>query len=124
MNLLPAKQLFINVTFQSTKNRRKELCVDNKVQEAIGGVYCPICRNEKCVYLSTMKTSSFYDCRKCKASSHVLNIPFKDQKPTFMLFGVDGTHYFARKMSCEFEKETISFFEEISPPITIKHTRT
>ena len=43
----PDKQLFINVPFQSTKRRNKEMCVDNKVQETIGDVYCPTFRNEK-----------------------------------------------------------------------------
>ena len=87
MNLAPNKQLLLNVPFQSTKYRKKELCVDNKVREAIGDVYCQTYRNEKCVYISTNKTTSFYDCKKCKACCHVLNIPVKEQKPTIMLFG-------------------------------------
>ena len=37
------------------------------------------------------KTTSFYDCEKCKACCDVLNIPFKDQEATIMLFGGDGT---------------------------------
>ena len=51
MNLVPNKQLLIDVPFQSIKYRKKELCVDNKVQETIGDVYCPTCRIEKCVYI-------------------------------------------------------------------------
>ena len=98
------KQLLHFVLFQSTKYGKKELCVDNKVRETIGDVYCPTCRNEKCVYLSTKKTTSFYDCEKCKACCHVLNIPFKDQKPTIMLFGGDGIHCFAKKTSRDYEK--------------------
>ena len=108
--MLHDKQLFINVPFQSTKSRKKELCVDNKVREIIGDVYCPTCRNEKCVYLSTNKTTSFYDCKKCKACCNVLNIHFRDQKPTIMLFGGDGTHCFARKTSRDYEKEKPSPF--------------
>ena len=108
----PDKQLFINVPFQSTKHRKKELCVDNNVQETIGDVYCPTCRNEKCVYISTNKTTSFYDFNKCKACCHVLNFPFKDQKPTIMLFGGDGTHCFSRKTSRDYEKEKPSRFLE------------
>ena len=119
--MLPDKQLLLNVPFQSTRDREKELCVDNKIQETIGDVYCPTCRNEKCVYISTNKTTSFYDRKKCKACCHVLNIPFKDQKPTIMLFGGDGTHCFARKTRRDYEKKTISIFEEISQPITTKH---
>ena len=54
-----------------------------------------------------------------------LNNPFRDQKPTIILFGVDGTHCFARKTSRDYEKEkNISIFEEISPLITTKHIRT
>ena len=123
MNLVPNKQVLLQVPFQSTKSRKKELRVDNKVRESIGDVYCPTCRNEKCVYVSTNKTTSFYDCNKCKECCNVLTIPFKDQKPTFILFGGDGTHLFARKTSRDYEKKTISIFEENSPPITTKHIR-
>ena len=108
--MLHDKQLFNEVPVQSTKYRKKELCVDNKVRESIGDVYCPTCRNEKCVYFSTNKTTTFYDCEKCKACCHVLNIPFRDQKPTIMLFGGDGTHCFARKTSRDYEKEKPSPF--------------
>ena len=102
--MLHDKQMFNKVSFQSAKYEKKELCVDNKVREIIGDVYCPLCRNEKCVYLSTNKTTSFYDCKKCKACCHVLNIPFRDQKATIMLFGGDGTHCFARKTSRDYER--------------------
>ena len=73
-------------------------------------MYCPTCRIEKCVYISTNKTTIFYDCKKCKACCHVLSIPFKDQKSTFMLFGGDGTHCFIWKTSCDYEKEKPSPF--------------
>ena len=105
MNLVPNKQLLPNVPFQSTNYRMKELSADNKVQETIGDVYSPGCRNEKCVYVSTNKTTSFYDCKKCKACNHFSNIPFSDQKPSIMLFGGDGTHCFARKTGRDYEKE-------------------
>ena len=88
MNLVPDKQLLLNVSIQLAKDRKKKLCVDNI--KTIGDVYCPTC--PKCVFISTNKTTSFYDCKKCKACCHVLNIPFRDQKPTIMLFGGDGTH--------------------------------
>ena len=78
--------------------------------KTIGDVYCPKCRNKKCVYLSTNETTSFYDCKKYKASCNVLIIPFKDQKPTIMLFGGDGTHCFTRKTTRDYEKEKPSPF--------------
>ena len=108
--MVPNKQLLLNVPFQSSIYRKKELCVDDKVRETIGDVYCPTCSNEKCVYILTNKTTSFYDCKNCKACCHVLNIPFKDQKPTIMLFGGDGTHCFARKIKQDYEKEKPSPF--------------
>ena len=104
MNLLPEEQLLPIVPFQSNKYRKKELCVDNKIQETIGDMYCPTCRNEKFVYISTNKTTRFYDCKKCKTCCHVLNIPSKDQKPTIMLFGGDGTRCFAKKTSRDYKK--------------------
>ena len=36
MKLVPNKQLLPSVQFQSTKFRKKELSVDNKIQEIIG----------------------------------------------------------------------------------------
>ena len=102
--------MLINVPSQSTKNRKKEVCVDNKVHETIGDVYCPTCRNEKCVYISTNKISGFYDRKKCRTCCHVFNTPFRDQKPKIMLFGNDDTHFFARKTSSDYEKEKPSPF--------------
>ena len=79
MKLVPNKQLLRNVPFQSTKYRNKELCVDNKVRETSGVVYCLTCRNEKYVYISTNIMTSFYYCKESKACCNVLNIPFKEQ---------------------------------------------
>ena len=107
MDLVPNKQLLLNVPFQSTKYRKKGLCADKNVRETIGGVYCPTCRNEKCVYISTNKTTSLY---KCKACCNVLTIHVKNQKPTIMLFGGDGPHCFARKTSRDYEKAKPSPF--------------
>ena len=106
----------MKVPFRSTKYRKKELCVD-KIK-TIGDVYCPTCRNEKCV--ETKNMTSFYDCKKCKACCNVLNFPFKDQKPTILLFGGDGTHCLHESRL----RKTISIFEVNSPPITTKHIRT
>ena len=100
--MVTSKQLLLNFPFQSTKDGKKKMCVD--IIKTIGDVYCPTCRNEKCVYLSTKKMNSFYDCKKCKACCHVFNIPFRDQKPTLMLFGGDGTHCSVRKTSSVYEK--------------------
>ena len=124
MNLVPIKQLLLNVPFQSTESRKKEVCADSKVRETIGDLYFLTCRNEKCVYISTNKTTSSHYYNKCKACCIILNVPSKDQKLTIMLFGNDGAHCFARSSSRDYEKKAISIFEEFSPPITTKHIRT
>ena len=114
--MLDDKQLLNKVPFESTKYRKKELCVDNI--KTIGDVYCPTCRIEKCVYISTNKAISFYDCKKCKACCNVLNVPFEDQKPTILLFGCGGTHYFAKKTSRDYEKPSPflkKFFRQSQP---------
>ena len=90
--------------FNQPNVEKKELSAENKIQETIGDVYCPTFRNEKCVYFSTNKVTSFYDCRKCKACCHVLNLPFQCQKPTIILFSGYGTHCFAKKTSRDYAK--------------------
>ena len=104
MNFVHNKQFLLNAPFQSTKYRKREVCVDNKIRETIGDVYCLTCRNEKRVYNSTKETTGFYDCKKCKPFCNVLNNIFKDEKTPIMLFGGDGTHCFARKTGCDYEK--------------------
>ena len=72
MNLLPDKQLFVNVWVQSTKDRKKELCMDNKISGKTADVYFPSCRTKKCRYIPTNKTFSFYECKTCKDCCYVL----------------------------------------------------
>ena len=57
--MLSDKQLFPNAPFQSTKYRKKELCVENKVRETIGDVYCPTCRNESVFTFQPIKSLVF-----------------------------------------------------------------
>ena len=63
------------------------LYVEDKIHEIFGDVFCPTCKEEKRVYSATNKTLSFYDCKKCKTSCHVIDILFRKQKPTLTLFG-------------------------------------
>ena len=44
------------------------------IVDVIGGRFCPTFPNQKFVYLSINRNSSFYDCKKCKICSHVHNI--------------------------------------------------
>ena len=88
--MVPDKQLLHTVPFQSTQYRKIELCVDNI--KTIGDVYCPTC--PKCVQPIKRLVSTTVE-----ACCHVLNIPFKDQKPTIMLFG--GFIVYTR---CDYEK--------------------
>ena len=65
--MLPDNQFLLNAPFQSSKYGKKDVCVDNKVRENIGDVFCPTCGNEKCG--TTNKTTSFYDCSKPAVTS-------------------------------------------------------
>ena len=56
------------------------------------------------VFTFKPKKTSFHGCKKCKACSSFLKIPFMNQKRTIMLFGGDGTLCFARKTSRDYEK--------------------
>ena len=87
-------------------------------------MYCVTC--PKCVYISTNKTTNCYDCKKCKACCNVLNIAFKDQKPTIFLFGGDGTHCFARKTSRDYGKRSPflkSFLHQSQPTTTEREVK-
>ena len=112
MNLVPNNHLSLNVPFESNNFRKKRIVRRPQSTRDLWICLLSSMWSEKCVYISTNKTTTFYDCRRCKACCHVLNIPFKDQKPTIMLFGGDGTHCFARKTSCDFEKEKPSPFSK------------
>ena len=104
MNFVPKKQLLVNAPFQSAKYRKNcvwtikyerllEMCIVQDVEMKSVFTFQPIKR-----LVST-------NCKKWKTCCHVLNIPFKDQKPTLMLLGGDGTHCFARKTSRDYENE-------------------
>ena len=66
------------------------LYVDNRIQECIRYIFCTSSKNGKCVDISTIKTSSLYECEKCKTSRHVLNIAFQEQKLKVAMIGGDG----------------------------------
>ena len=80
---------------------------DQSVVELIGDVNCPNkkCRGEKSVYITSFEeiNKSTYQGKQCKACSHVLNIPFEDQKPCVTLFG--WTYCFRKKTKLDYQKE-------------------
>ena len=91
--------MFPSVLIESTKNSNKDMFtfyMDNKLQKIIGDVFCPTCKNGKCVYISIIKTSSFKNCRKSRARCNVPNFPFKEPKLMLTLLGGDGTHCSAK----------------------------
>ena len=80
---------------------------DQSIVELIGDVTCPNkkCRGEKSVYVTSIEeiNKSTYECKQSKACSHVLNIPFKDQKPCVTLFG--WNYCFRKKTKLDYQKE-------------------
>ena len=83
---------------------------DQSIVELIGDVICPNknCRGEKCVYLTSFEeiNKNTYQCKQCKPCSHVLNIPFKDQKPCVTLFG--RTYCFTKIANLDYQKKKLS----------------
>ena len=75
------------------------------IQGVIGGVCSPTSPIKNCFKLSINKTSSFFDCKKFRASSHLLNSPFKDQKLTTVRFLGDGVQCLAGKTIRDYETE-------------------
>ena len=80
------------------------------IVQVIGDVICSNkkCRGEKCVYLTSFEeiNKRTYQCKQCKACSHVLDIPFKDQKPCVTLFR--WTYCFRKKTKSDYQKEKLS----------------
>ena len=78
--------------------------------ELIGDVICSNkkCRGEYCVYLTSFEefNKSTYQCKQCKSCSHVLKIPFKEQKPCVTLFG--WSYCFRKKTKSDYQKEKLS----------------
>ena len=93
-----------------SNNLAQVLCQDQSKVELIGDVICSNekCRGEKCAYLTSFEEidKSTYQCKQCKACNHVLNIPFKDQKPCVTLFG--WTYCFRKKTKSDYHKEKLS----------------
>ena len=83
---------------------------DQSKVELIGDVICSNkkCGGEKCAYLTSFEkiNQSTYQCKQCKACSHVLKIPFRDQKPCVTLLG--WTYCFGKKTESDFHKEKLS----------------
>ena len=83
---------------------------DQSIMDLIGDVICPNkkSRGENCVYLTRFEefNKSTYECKLCKACSHVLNILFKDQKAYANLFC--WTYCFGKRTKLDYQKKKLS----------------
>ena len=89
---LPQSVEFLTAIMISDSNILAQVLYQNQsIVQLIVDVICPNkkCRGERCVYLTTFEEiiKSTYQCKQCKAFSHMLNFLFKDQKPCVTLFG-------------------------------------
>ena len=98
------------------------------IQDIIGEIYCPgrYSSQQKCAFFHTCTTEdeSCYNYLQSKACCHVLNMPFRDHKPTISLFGVDGTFCHINNKGRDYKKEKPFLFGELSRPMTISYTQT
>ena len=96
---------------------------DPSTVQLIGDVICPNkkCRGEKCVYLTSFEeiNKSTYECKQCKACSHMLNIPFKHQKPCVTLFG--WTYCFRKDKFGLPKRDTLASNATVHSPIKTLH---
>ena len=91
------------------------------IQDVIGVVLCPTRLKEKCVFHSTKKTSSFYDCKKCKACCHVLdNLLGTKNRHLCCLAMMIYIALLGRRVST-LKKKRLPHFEELFPSITTKY---
>ena len=79
------------------------------IQDNIGDLCCHgwYCAQLKWVIFHTWKENdgNCYEFFQRKACCHILNIPFKDHQPTFILLCGDGIFYFVTKTSREYENK-------------------
>ena len=102
-NLYPTNNCYALSHFNQPSKERKNCVWTSKYKSLLEMCIVQHVEMKSVLKISTNKTTSFYDCKKCKACCHVLNNTFNDHKPTILLFGSDGTHCFARK-TCDYEK--------------------
>ena len=91
-------------------NKKRKNCAWTKKYERLSEMCIVQHVETKNVFTFQPKTRLVSTTKKCKACCHVLSNPFKDQKPTIVLLGGDGTHCFARKTSRDNGKEKPSHF--------------
>ena len=108
--LLQSVEFLIAIMTSDWKILSQVLYQDQGIVQLIGDVICPNkkSRGEKCVYLTSSKeiNKTTYECKQFKPCSHVLNIPFKDQKPCVPLFG--WTYCVRKKTKLDYQKEKLS----------------
>ena len=86
-------------------NIERKNCVWTTKYETIGDLYCPTCRNETCVYISTNDASSFCECKKCKACCHVLKIHLRTKNRKLCCLVMMVYIALQKKTSRDYEKE-------------------
>ena len=90
--LLPQVVEFLKVIMTCDSNFLAQvLYQDQNIMQLLGDIHRlnKKCRAEKCVYLTSFEEimKSTKQCKQCKTWNHVLNIPFKHQKPCDILLG-------------------------------------
>ena len=101
---------FLTASMTSESNILPQVLYQHQsIVQLIRDVICPKmnCRDENCVYLTSFEeiNKSTYQCKQCKACSHVLNILFKDHKPCVTLFGWTYCFRKKRERELDYQKE-------------------
>ena len=96
-------QSFPIFPLQRTNYRKKELWVDNKVQETIGDVYLPTYRKKSVFTLKPKKKTSR---KERKACCSVLNSPFNDQNRQLCCLLVTVHIFLQKKTNWDYKKKS------------------
>ena len=77
------------------------------IQDEFGDILCSgmFCSIQMCVSVHICKENdyNFHEYFQGRACFHVSNIPFKNQKPTIILFGDAGTYCIVQETVCDYE---------------------
>ena len=119
----PSEQQTVSFFLKSDQGIYIFEAIQSSIRDVIGHVYCPTCQTKSVFTSQPTKTliSTTVKSAKPALTCSVLHLRTKNQQ---YLHLVEMVLSFARNVSRLRKRKTISIFEEIYPPTTIKHTRT
>ena len=124
MNLLPNKQQLLNVPFQSTKYRKKELCLVNKVRVTIEVCVVQHVEMKSVFTIQPIKRLVSTTVKNAKPASTIWIFVLMTKNRQLRCLAVTVHIVLQEKRVATTQNKAICIVEKIAPPITSKHIRT